>query len=142
MVALILDTIIPADNELGMPSAAMIDFEAYVQRYCIQEPVSRYTLLVEAVAQEKLGRPFDMLETEERLAVVNATRTKDIRLFSFFLTHVFRAYYSHRDILQRIGSGAVPPFPDGNRLEPDDWDLLEPVYERGPIFRVVEEAES
>jgi hypothetical protein len=139
MIALILDTIIPADQELDMPSAASIDFDTYTVRYGVQDLTSRYSALVESVAQEKQSQPFSALNEDQRLSVVNATRSKDIRLFSGFITHVFRAYYSDGEVLARIGSGAVPPFPEGNALESDDWGLLEPVYERGQIYRTVEE---
>lgn len=139
MIALILDTVIPADQDLGMPSAAAIDFTAYCARYGVQETADRYAALVEATAQEKQSSAFADLGEDDRMAVINATRTKDIRLFSGFITHVFRAYYADGEVLARIGSGAVPPFPDGNVLDSDDWSLLEPVYERGPIYRAVEE---
>ncbi|MBK9443383.1 MAG: hypothetical protein IPN53_19665 [Comamonadaceae bacterium] len=139
MIALILDTFIPAEQELGMPSASAIDFDGYANRYGVQDLVSRYAALVDAVAFEKLTQPFSTLSEGERLNVINATRAKDIRLFSGFITHVFRAYYSAAEVLTLVGGGAVPPFPDGNVLENDDWTQLEPVYERGPIYRAVEE---
>jgi hypothetical protein len=139
MIVLILETVIPSDQDLGMPSAAAIDFDAYAARYGVQELASRYAALVDSVAQERLAQPFSALSEDERLDVVNVTRTKDIRLFSGFITHVFRAYYSDGEVLARIGSGAVPPFPEGNALAADDWGLLEPVYERGPIYRAMKE---
>lgn len=138
MLALILDAIIPADPQLGMPSAASIGFDSYITRYGLQDTMTRYTTLVADLAQEKQGQPFTALATQTRLDVITASRAKDIRLFSSVITHVLRAYYSHRDVLGRISSGAVPPFPDGNMLESDDWTLLEPVYERGPIYRHIQ----
>ena len=123
-----------------MPSAAAIDFDAYVQCYGIQETVSRYAVLVETLSNDKLKQPFSALSSDNRLAILNASRTVDIRLFSEFLTHVFRAYYTHREVLDQIGSGSIPPFPEGNPMEQDDWSILEPVYERGQIFRNAEES--
>lgn len=139
MIDSILETIIPTDVELQMPSAAAIGFDAYSARYGIEDLVTRYQALVETLAQEKKGMAFIQLTEEERLAIINACRTTDIRLFSAFLTHVFRAYYTHQGVLDRIGSGSTPPFPDGNSIEQDDWSILESVYERGQIFRPVEE---
>lgn len=137
MINLILDTVIPADMELNMPSAATIDFDAYATRYHVNNLISIYAALVDVTAQEMLNQPFSKLSEGNRFVVINATRTKDFRLFSSFITHIFRAYYSDNEVLTRIGSGAVPPFPDGNSLEPDDWSLLAPVYERGSIYRIV-----
>jgi hypothetical protein len=36
-----------------------------------------------------------------------------------------------------IGAGSVPPFPQGNPIEVDDWMILEQVYERGQVYRDV-----
>lgn len=138
-IELILDTLIPADAELGMPAASRIGFDSYIQRYGIEDIVTRYGALADSLAQDKLARSFDSLDNEARLTILNASRSADIRLFSSFLTHVFRAYYSDRDVLERIGSGSVPPFPEGNPLDQDDWSCLEPVYERGQIFRDIGE---
>ena len=137
MFNLILETIIPADPDLSMPSAADIDFATYTVRYGLQDSVGRYSALVHRIALEKCGLPFAALNVADRLAVINATRNKDTRLFFSMITHVFRSYYTHREVLTRISSGAVPPFPQGNELEDDDWTLLEPVYLRGPVYRTV-----
>jgi hypothetical protein len=93
MLALILDAIIPADPQLGMPSAASIGFDGYVTRYGLQDTVDRYTTLVADLAQEKQGQSFATLTAQTRLDVINTSRTKDIRLFSSVVTHVLRAYY-------------------------------------------------
>jgi hypothetical protein len=139
MLFSILDTIIPEEIDFGMPSAAGIDFESYMAKYGIGELVSLYIDLIEATAEAKLQMRFQDLDGDQRIAVVNATSTKDFRLFSGFVMHVFRAYYTHAEVLAKIGSGSVPPFPTGNVIVQDDWDLLEPVYERGAVYRDVKE---
>jgi hypothetical protein len=40
-------------------------------------------------------------------------------------------------VLNSIQSGSVPPFPEGNYLENDDWEILGPVFERGKIYRTI-----
>jgi hypothetical protein len=139
MIDPILDTIIPQDKELGLPSAAAINFDSYAARYGIQDLVARYANLVDLTAEAKLKKPFRDLDADERFAVITATTAKDFRLYSGFVIHVMRAYYTHKQVLSQIGSGAVPPFPTGNVIDQGDWDLLEPVYERGPICRAVED---
>jgi hypothetical protein len=114
MIELILDTILPGDAALGMPPASMLDFEAYQLRH----------------------RVFDqVLDASQRLAAINGCKVVDVRLFSSFLTHVMRAYYTDRRVLTQASAGAVPPFPAGNELDTDDWTILEPVYMRGTIWR-------
>lgn len=139
MIDLVLDTIIPGDASLGMPAASVIDFEAYQLRYQLQRLVDDFLAELSTLSLDKYGVEFIKLTEEQRLSTINSCRTKNIRLFTTFLTHCFRAYYSDRSILDCLSAGSVPPFPIGNVLEQDDWTLLEPVYERGPIYRSVHE---
>lgn len=80
---------------------------------------------------------FDVLDVKECLDVILALRQKEVRIFSAFISHIFRAYYSSARVQQQIGSGAVPPFPDGNPLFDDDWSELETVFNRGYQLRCV-----
>jgi len=138
MLNSILETIIPAEPERGLPSAAEIGFMTYCRQYALQGLSATFCAQVEATTQQELGEDFRTLDEDARLRVLNLCRSRDIRLFSSFITHVFRAYYSHLDVLARIGSGAVPPFPQGNSLASDDWTILEPVFQRGAMYRKVE----
>jgi len=138
MLSCILDTIIPAESLLGLPSAASIGFTDYSQKHSVLDLSESFTKMVEMVTEQALGQDFCELDEDVRLQMLNLCRSRDIRLFSSFITHVFRAYYSNRHVLERIGSGAVPPFPQGNVLASDDWTILEPVFNRGAIYRAVE----
>ncbi len=139
MIKLVLDTFIPGDTSLGMPSAALIDFETYQRKYGIHQLVSDFLAELAVLSLDKFGKKFADLNEDSRLAVVNACKAKNVRLFAAFLTNCFRAYYSDKAVLSCIPTGSVPPFPIGNVLEQDDWSLLEPVYDRGPIYRTVPE---
>ena len=139
MINLVLDTLIPGDNELGMPPASEVDFAAYQLKYKAQQVVGDFLAELTTIALSTFGMEFTYLDEGQRLAAVNACKLKNIRLFSAFLTHCFRAYYSEKAILNRLSVGSVPPFPVGNTIEQNDWGLLEPVYERGPIYRTVHE---
>ena len=139
MIKLVLDTFIPGDADLGMPSASQIDFEAYQLKYQTHKLVDEFLAELTLLSQSKYGNNFVELDEEKRLAAVNSCKAKNIRLFVAFLTNCFRAYYSDKIVLSCLAVGAVPPYPIGNMLKPDDWSQLEPVYERGPIYRVVHE---
>jgi hypothetical protein len=135
MIDLVLDTILPGDAELGLPSASRIDFEAYLLRHRATAQSDTFLDVLARVAETRCGAPFEALDATQRLAAINACKLADVRAFSAFVTHALRAYYTDRAVLACIGAGAVPPFPEGNALGDDDWTLLEPVYERGPIWR-------
>ena len=89
--------------------------------------------------KEKFSKDFRELNETQRISVLAASKLEDIRLFSAFLEHCFRAYYSDKRVLSILKVGSSPPFPEGNVLEEDDWTILMPVYERGSIYREFDE---
>lgn len=137
MIRLILDTMIPADLDRGMPSAASINFEAYVSRFAIESEVDRLSTLIQNEAQKRFEKSFEDIPTDQRLQCINACKTVDIRLFMLCVQHIFRAYYTDKSVHKKLSVGSSPPFPNGNSLPQDDWSILETVYERGLIYRKV-----
>lgn len=135
MMDLVLDTILSGDGELSMPSGSMLDFEEYQRLYGIGIVVRDFLAVLAEVSRQKFDTDFASLAASERLVAINACKLANVRLFSIFLTHVMRSYYSSSQVLARLSAGAVPPFPDGNVLDADDWTILGPVYERGSIYR-------
>lgn len=131
----VLDTMLPGDEALGMPPASSLDFELYQLRHGATAEIERFLVVLAGVVDKKFGQPFDTLDAAQRMAAINGCKVTDVRAFSAFVNHALRAYYTDRAILQRLSTDAVPPFPAGNQLDDDDWTLLEPVYERGPIWR-------
>ena len=132
---LILEALIPADYELGMPSAAEIDFAGYATANAAWGEVDAF--LDRFAESGAAPGAFDFLDAKECLEAILALRQKELRIFSAFLAHIFRAYYSSTRVQQQIGSGAVPPFPNGNLLFDDDWSELEAVFNRGYQLRCV-----
>lgn len=135
MIDLVLATIIPADENLTMPSAAEIEFDSYTSRHQIESLVQSYLQLLNKISNDIYELNFICLDFEQRIKIIENSKLKNIRIFSEFLTHCFRAYYSDPTVLKKINSGSVPPFPIGNFLEVDDWSILEPVYERSYVVR-------
>ena len=139
MIQQVLETIIPADLDLGMPAASEIGFEGYLEKFQLAALSASFLAAVESIAVAKFSTHFSELDYEDRLTSINHLRISNICLFTDFLTHTFRAYYSHPVVLKKIGSGAIPPFPTGNVVEAVDFTLLEEVRQRAPMFRNVEE---
>ena len=40
-------------------------------------------------------------------------------------------------VLESLGTPPRPPFPEGYEVDQGDWSLLDPVRNRGPIYRPV-----
>lgn len=138
MIKEVLDTLIPADTSLKMPSASEIDFHAYEEKYEIKEITIDFLDELTKASTVSFSKFFIDLNKDQRKEVLNMVKFKNIRLFSIFLEHVFKAYYSDISVLSSLEVGSLPPFPEGNIIEDDDWSILMPVYERGTIYREVD----
>jgi hypothetical protein len=139
MIKIVLDLLIPGDTKLNMPSASELDFDSYEIKFGIQKIVVDFLLELTKISNDVFLKNFDELDQDQKMKVLMACRLKNIRLFSDFLKHVFKAYYSDKRVLSILKVGSSPPFPDGNVIEEDDWTILLPVYERGSIYRVLDE---
>ena len=139
MINIVLDALIPGDSKLDMPPASLIDFNAYENKYGIHEIVIKFLFELAKVSNYEFFKNFDELDNNQKMKVLNALKLKNIRLFSDFLKHIFRAYYSDKMVLSILKVGSSPPFPDGNEIKEDDWTILLPVYERGSIYRMFDE---
>ena len=135
MINTILDTFIPGDYKLGMPPASRVDFNAYQLEHGIEQIVIDFLSELTKISLDTFAKEFEELDEEQRVHVLDSCKLINIRLFSTFLKHCFQAYYSDKGVLSILQVGSSPPFPEGNVLEEDDWDILVPVYERGSIYR-------
>ena len=137
MLNLIIDTILPGDRTLNLPPASQINLDIYVNSYSKQDLLSEFLNLTYKVCLDKFASNFSELSDIDRLKALEACKSANIRLFVDFITNLFRAYYTNAKVLESINSGSIPPFPSGNILENDDWEILEPVFERGRIYRSI-----
>ena len=134
MINTILDTFIPGDYKLGMPPASKVDFNAYQLEHGIEQIVIDFSSELTKISLDTFAKEFKELDEEQRVHVLGSCKLINIRLFSTFLKHCFQAYYSDKGVLSILQVGSSPPFPEGNVLEEDDWNILVPVYERGSIY--------
>ena len=133
----IIDAMLPGDPELGMPSASTIDFDAYLARHDLFEIAHEFMTMLDKVCSDKFSLSFIDLDAAQKIQSINACKLVNVRVFSSLVWHLLRAYYTSPGVLIRIGAGSIPPFPQGNSLVQDDWSILEPVYERGQVYREV-----
>lgn len=135
----IIDAMLPGDPELGMPCASSIDFEDHLKRHDLVDIADEFVRMLDKVCDEKFSMSFIHMNPEPKMQAINACKLINIRVFSAMVGHLLRAYYTSPLVLSKIGAGSIPPFPHGNSLPHDDWSILEPVYERGQVFREIPE---
>ena len=134
---LVIDTILPGDSVLGMPKGSQVGVDLYLRQQGATDSARQFVAMIDRVSVRRFGRTFAEMDSTQRLQAVNACKLDDIRLFAAVVTHFLKAYYTAPDVLHSLQVGSVPPFPLGNSMPHDDWTLLEPVYERGPIHREI-----
>lgn len=121
----ILDAIIPANRELGLPSLKEIGLEkkAFLDSFYIElfKEIKNFINCKESVPNE--FKP-DFFKKER------------FKYFHELTIRGINAYYTCEEVLTILHLASVPPFPDGNFIPEDDLLLLEPVFLRGNIYRV------
>ena len=137
MLNIVIDTILPGDYTLNLPPASKINLDGYVKAYSKQELVDEFLSLINQVCLDRFEKKFSELSNSNRLKVLEACKSQNIRLFMDFVANLLRAYYTSIKVLEVINSGSTPPFPSGNFLENDDWEILEPVFKRGKVYRSI-----
>lgn len=137
----LLDTLLPGDAELGMPSALSAGVAQFLLRQGQQSVLDEFLAALETIAIQKYQTTWVSLDKHKRLACIERSMRSHFQLASRFLSQVLRGYYTAPTVQISLNAGAVPPFPQGNQLAEINWDLLEPVYERGPIYREVKMAQ-
>jgi hypothetical protein len=135
----IIDAMLPGDPDLGMPCASSIDFESHLGRHDVGDIAYEFVRILDKVCSEKFSLSFIDLNSEQKMQAINACKLVNVRVFSTLVGHLLRAYYTSPLVLSKIGAGSIPPFPRGNSLPQDDWSILEPVYERGQVYREIQE---
>lgn len=70
-------------------------------------------------------------------AALASAREQTPHLFAQIVPAIVQSYFADPRVLEALGRSATPPFPRGNSLPASDWSLLDPVRQRGPIYRAV-----
>jgi hypothetical protein len=122
----ILDAIIPADANSGLPSLKEIGFEQ--------------TVFVDSFYAELFDEIKSFINSKE--FIPNECRPDIFKKEKFKYFHELslrgiNAYYTNEEVLSILHLASVPPFPNGNFVPEGDLLLLEPVFLRGNIYREV-----
>lgn len=144
---------IPPSAEYDLPGAddpaIGADILATAGRY--HATVAAGLALAETLARAKHGTAFTDLAVAERLALVAgigesrflgdakvAPDASGITGHRTLLRIVVQCYYRDDRVMRSLEMEPRPPFPKGFEVEQGDWSLLDPVKQRGRIYREVE----
>ena len=125
----LLDTLVPANDELGMPSAASTNFDDYLKNQ------AQDLLPVLKASLAHFDGAFPGLSLEARVERVSAFSADQPELFMALLPRVYDCYYQDDRVRQQIGMVTGPVFPQGNEVMSGDLSLLDPVIESSDRHR-------
>ncbi len=125
--------IIPADTGLSLPGADDASIFADIVRTARRDQavLRRAVVAVDALAPRRLN----VLPPDEQLTVLTRFRTLHPDLARACEVVTARCYYRDARVMRAIGMEVRPPFPVGFDVEPGGLELLEPVRQRGKIYR-------
>ncbi|MEZ5559124.1 MAG: hypothetical protein R3E86_11380 [Pseudomonadales bacterium] len=117
----VLDTLLPASRDGEMPSAAEVDFTAY-----LVDQAEGFVAELAAILDELTASFADLpaAARHERLTEFSAGNPAPFRNL---LTRVYDCYYQNDLVRTRIGVTTGAPFPAGNDVIAGDLSLLDPV---------------
>ncbi|MEM7019899.1 MAG: gluconate 2-dehydrogenase subunit 3 family protein [Pseudomonadota bacterium] len=137
MLDIVLDMIVPADTERGLPSAAELNFAGYISEYASGSIEAIHNELealdTQAIAQH--GSPFNELTEDVRETLVEKLRQEDRQFCWAIAEQTMFCYYQDERVVQALGMRPGAPFPEGNKVVSGDLLLLEPVKRRGQVYR-------
>ena len=131
----LLNLIIPPSEYGKMPGAADVGFFAYMHNENLFPWIREGLLSIVEESHNKYGQEFSALSVSKQMELIDRLRRRVFRFFSRLTSQVIQCYYQHDQVLKLIGLEARAPFPEGYLVDEGDLTLLEPVYERGKLYR-------
>ncbi len=128
----LLDVLIPANRDRGIPAAGELGVAAFVTEAAARNPALN-SALVTLIA--RAGELADGITPH----TVRQLETELPEAFNLLLTETYKGYYSRPDMRAKLGVGSDPVHPAGYEVVRETPELLNkltaPVRARGPLFR-------
>jgi hypothetical protein len=132
LLAAVLDVLIPADA--GFPPAGTIALEHVLSAAVVSaESEALLGRALRAIAEG--AADFSALGADEREGLLRETERTHPEAFDALVRHTYAGYYSHPEIVTRLGLTPGPLHPRGHRITDADLPDLTRVMSRGPLFR-------
>jgi hypothetical protein len=127
------ETMIPASDEFGVPSAGDDAIFADIMRSFGRDAAHVATML--DTLQRLSGGSFADLDPARREAVAAKLRETGGVALTYLSRIVLQCYYRDDRVMRSLGMEARPPFPKGFEVPRGDWSLLDPVRRRPKLYR-------
>lgn len=134
---IVLDQLIPEDPTRKKPSAADVGvFEYILERYPESfEEIRRQLTELDAQASSSHQTRYTELNRELQDETLSQLHEQDPRFLLILALPAVECYYLDNRVMAAIGLPARAPYPEGFTVHRGDLSLLDPVRERGQIWR-------
>ena len=133
--SILLDTIIPPNLEIGIKGGSSIDLEEILGTKEYTIITDKFSSLIIETANENHIRDLELLSIENLQKIIQKTKIKNFRFFNYIASLITEFYYLNKENRQALNLKTLPPFPEGNIIDDIDLTILEPVFNRGKIYR-------
>ena len=132
LLAAVLDALIPADG--GFPAAGAIALEHVLSTAgAVGESAALLGRALRAIAEAATA--FSALGADEREVLLREIERAHPDAFAALVRHTYAGYYSHPEIVTRLGLTPGPLHPRGHRAKDADLPDLTHVMASGPLYR-------
>ena len=131
----LVNLMIPGDSRLNLPSGSYVDLDVILQ---MENKLETAILLAEQFSEIVLGelnKTLMQLTVEEFDEICRSSRTQTEPILKAIGPSLLKAYYTDPEVQDALGIGKAPPFPNGRNVYTGNIELLEPVYNRGLVYR-------
>ena len=133
------DLMIPNDFDRNLPSGSSVDLEAILSTENMSDDAIKSAEQFSDLVSEKLNKSLDQLTMTEFEDLCRSSRAQVDPILKIVGPLVLKAYYTDPRVQVGLGIGSTPPFPTGISVEAGNLELLESVFNRGSIYRSVNE---
>jgi len=124
---------IPASDEFNVPGADDPLIQADIAGSLARDADSVHNTL--ALLDRLAGGNFAALSEAEQELACEKLRAEGGMDLTLTTRIVLQCYYRDNRVMISLGMEPRPPFPKGHDLPNGDWSLLDPVRERGKVWR-------
>ena len=131
----LVDLMIPGDSHRNLPSGSYVDLEVILQMENKLDTAVQLAKQFSEIVHEKFDKTLTQLTAGEFDEICRGSRTQIDPIFKTIGPLLLKAYYTDPNVQEALGIGKAPPFPNGRDVYAGNIELLEPVYNRGLVYR-------
>ncbi len=135
----LMNLLIPASADGRMPAASSLGLYDDLRSLSAsaRSNLERGLDWLDAQSARQHDRTFAELSGPAAIALVDNLRHEDAAFINAFTLQTTGRYLQHEQVMNALGLEPRPPWPKGYEVPQGDWSLLDPVRQRGAVWRQV-----